>query len=75
VVATLIGCFFAWSLWVAEAVNYFTGVFGPDIRTSDNTIVVISRLLFDYAWFVGFGISFLVHWLLMKGVSREAAEV
>ena len=24
------------------------------------------KILFDYAWFVGFGVSFIVHWGLMK---------
>ena len=25
------------------------------------------RVLYDYAWFVGFGVSFLVHWTLSRG--------
>src|SRR5437660_2233711 len=44
VVATLLGCFFAW-----------IGVFVPALRP-----------LYDYAWFVGFGVAFVVHLLLMK---------
>jgi len=44
VVATLLGCFFAW-----------IGLIIPTLRP-----------LFDYGWFVGFGLAFLVHWLLMR---------
>jgi NCS1 family nucleobase:cation symporter-1 len=28
------------------------------------------RVLYDYAWFVGFGVSFLAHWLLSRTGSR-----
>jgi cytosine/uracil/thiamine/allantoin permease len=34
--------------------------------------------LYDYAWFVGFGVAFFVHWGLMKALPPdiiEAAEV
>ena len=44
VVATLLGCFFAW-----------IGLIIPSLR-----------VLYDYAWFVGFGIAFFVHWGLMR---------
>jgi NCS1 family nucleobase:cation symporter-1 len=44
VVATLLGCFFAW-----------IGLIIPTLRP-----------LYDYAWFVGFGVAFFVHWGLMK---------
>jgi len=44
VVATLLGCFFAW-----------VGVFVPVLRP-----------LYDYAWFVGFGVSAVTHFALMK---------
>jgi NCS1 family nucleobase:cation symporter-1 len=44
VVATLLGCFFAW-----------IGLIVPTLRP-----------LYDYAWFVGFGVAFVVHWGLMK---------
>ena len=43
VVATLLGCFFAW-----------IGLIIPTLRP-----------LYDYAWFVGFGVAFVVHWGLM----------
>jgi len=43
VVATLLGCFFAWI----------------------GLIIPMFRPLYDYAWFVGFGVAFLVHWGLM----------
>ena len=34
------------------------------------------HFLFDYAWFVGFAVSFLVHWALMNGrAGSGAAEV
>jgi NCS1 family nucleobase:cation symporter-1 len=44
VIATLLGCFFAW-----------IGLIIPTLRP-----------LYDYAWFVGFGVAFVVHWGLMK---------
>jgi nucleobase:cation symporter-1, NCS1 family len=44
VVATLLGCFFAW-----------IGLIIPTLRP-----------LYDYAWFVGFGVAFVVHWGLSK---------
>ena len=44
VLATLLGCFFAWIGLVFEPL----------------------RILYDYAWFVGFGVSFFVHWFLIK---------
>jgi NCS1 family nucleobase:cation symporter-1 len=44
VVATLLGCFFAWIGLLVEPL----------------------RPLYDYGWFVGFGVAFLTHWLLMK---------
>ncbi|MBK7705950.1 MAG: NCS1 family nucleobase:cation symporter-1 [Acidobacteria bacterium] len=34
------------------------------------------KILYDYAWFVGFGVSFFVHWALMKSMPAklESAE-
>jgi NCS1 family nucleobase:cation symporter-1 len=49
VIATLLGCFFAW-----------IGLIIPTLR-----------FLYDYAWFVGFGVSFFVHWILMKAFPPE----
>jgi nucleobase:cation symporter-1, NCS1 family len=43
VVATLLGCFFAW-----------VGLIIPSLS-----------VLYDYAWFVGFGVAFAGHWALM----------
>jgi NCS1 family nucleobase:cation symporter-1 len=31
------------------------------------------RVLYDYAWFVGFGVSFVVYWLSTGGEARHAA--
>jgi NCS1 family nucleobase:cation symporter-1 len=31
------------------------------------------RPLYDYGWFVGFGVAFLTHWLLMKAAPRAPA--
>jgi NCS1 family nucleobase:cation symporter-1 len=58
VLATLLGCFFAWIGLVFEPL----------------------RILYDYAWFVGFGVSFLVHWILMTVIppanfNAENAEI
>jgi NCS1 family nucleobase:cation symporter-1 len=32
------------------------------------------HFLFDYAWFVGFAVSFLVHWALMSGKAETSAK-
>jgi NCS1 family nucleobase:cation symporter-1 len=49
VVATLLGCFFAW-----------IGVFVPALRP-----------LYDYAWFVGFGVAAVTHLVLMKAAPPQ----
>jgi NCS1 family nucleobase:cation symporter-1 len=51
VVATLLGCFFAW-----------IGLIIPSLS-----------VLYDYAWFVGFGVAFFVHWALMKAMPPTLA--
>ena len=39
-------------------------------------IIPILRPLYDYAWFVGFGVAFLVHWALMKfAPSNRSVEI
>ncbi len=30
-------------------------------------VVPALRPLYDYAWFAGFGVAFLLYWLLMRG--------
>ena len=52
VIATLLGCFFAW-----------IGLIIPTLRP-----------LYDYAWFVGFGVAFVVHWALSKSSATEITE-
>jgi len=37
-------------------------------------IIPILRPLYDYAWFVGFGVAFLTHWMLMTFVPPAANE-
>jgi NCS1 family nucleobase:cation symporter-1 len=71
VIATLLGCFFAWSWWIVQGINNIWPIWGPFIDTSDDIVVRTSKLLFDYAWFVGFGVAFLTHWVLMKIVPPE----
>jgi NCS1 family nucleobase:cation symporter-1 len=44
VIATLLGCFFAWIGLIVEPL----------------------RPLYDYGWFIGFGVAFITHWILMK---------
>ena len=34
-------------------------------------IIPLLRPLYDYAWFVGFGVAFAVHWVLMKGLPER----
>lgn len=38
-------------------------------------IIPALRFLYDYAWFVGFGVSFIVHYVLMKAVPPAAGLV
>jgi NCS1 family nucleobase:cation symporter-1 len=63
VVATLLGCFFALSWWIVLGIKKVTGEPSPDWI---NTIEPYTKLLFDYAWFVGFGVAFIVYWGLAK---------
>lgn len=51
VLATLLGCFFA---WIGLLVEPF-------------------RPLYDYGWFIGFGVAFLTHWLLMRAAPPAPA--
>ncbi|MBA3351074.1 MAG: NCS1 family nucleobase:cation symporter-1, partial [Blastocatellia bacterium] len=60
VAATLLGCFFAWSWWIVIGINAVWPIFGPDLE--DSRIAKTAETLFDYAWFVGFGVAFIVHW-------------
>lgn len=66
VVATLLGCGLALSWWIISFINSLYPIFGTDLDHSENTIVFISKHLFDYAWFVGFGVAAIVHLVLMK---------
>ena len=34
-------------------------------------IIPMFRPLYDYAWFVGFGVAFFVHWALMTAFPRR----
>ncbi|MET0624991.1 MAG: cytosine permease, partial [Pyrinomonadaceae bacterium] len=52
VVATLLGCLFAW-----------IGLLVPALRP-----------LYDYAWFVGFGVSFAAHYALTKAAPPREVE-
>ena len=67
-VATLLGCFFAWSYWILTGINWIWPIFGEDISKSDSTFVWLAKSLFDYGWFVGFGVAFVVHWVLMAAI-------
>ena len=53
VVATLLGCFFAW-----------IGLFVPALKG-----------MYDYAWFVGFIVAFVVHLALMKIVPVRTSDL
>ena len=37
-------------------------------------IIPSLRALYDYAWFVGFGVAFFAHWALMAVVPPASAE-
>ena len=53
VLATLVGCFFAW-----------IGLLYQDVTILGHSYHL--RTLYDYAWFVGFGAAFVTHLALMK---------
>ena len=38
-------------------------------------IIPSLRPLYDYAWFIGFGVAFIVHWALMKGLPEAKLEL
>jgi NCS1 family nucleobase:cation symporter-1 len=62
VAATLAGCFFAWIGLLIEDVTILGR--GYHVRT-----------LYDYAWFVGFGVAAVTHLALMKLSPPRAAVV
>ena len=66
VIATLLGCGLALSWWIISFINSIYPIFGMDLVHSENTIVIVSKHLFDYAWFIGFGVAAIVHLILMK---------
>ena len=37
-------------------------------------IIPTLRLLYDYAWFVGFGVAFIVHWALMRNSPQRHGD-
>ena len=65
VVATILGCSLALSLWIIQGLQYLLSLVEISFNWLD-TITPIAKLIFDYAWFVGFGVSFVVHFVLMK---------
>lgn len=71
VAATLLGCFLAWSWWIVLAIRKVFGESSPDWI---NTIEPDAKLLFDYAWFVGFVVSFVVHGALMKAIPPRSEK-
>jgi NCS1 family nucleobase:cation symporter-1 len=38
-------------------------------------IIPALRPLYDYAWFVGFGVAFLTHWILMSLIRTKRTEI
>ena len=63
VIATLLGCALAWS--------------GPILHQAGMSIWIFDKL-YDYAWFVGFGVAGLVHLILMllapPSPARDSAQ-
>src|SRR6185503_14077562 len=59
VVATLIGCFFA---WIGPVLSWF------------GVQVLILRILYDFAWFVGFGVAGGTYFLLMMLAPPQAGS-
>jgi len=60
VVATLIGCFFA---WIGPVLSWF------------GVNVLILRILYDFAWFVGFGVAGVTHLLLMMLIPPQTKGI
>lgn len=71
VAATLVGCYLAWAGMVGPAIVGLIDSLFPGSASSFVGRVLLKHFtslypLYDYAWFVGFGASALVHLLLMK---------
>ncbi len=66
VIATLLGCFFAWSWWIVLAVYWFG--YGIDLKSHPNMLSEYTKGIFDYAWFVGFGVSGVAYYILMSAL-------
>ena len=67
VTATLLGCALAWGgvvlTWMSQALS------SPWLSTLGGALMP----LYDYAWFVGFGVAFIVHVLLMRIGQAQAS--
>ena len=70
VLATFLSCILAWSWWIILGLGW---LFGEDMGALGHKppkwasdIEPYAKTLFDYAWFVGFGVAFFVHWGLMR---------
>ena len=66
VVATVIGCSLAWAGVVIPALAEEFASPGWLDSTWLGSVIPKLKLLYDYAWFVGFGASAMVHYVLMK---------
>ncbi len=63
VAATIVGCFLALSWWIVLAISRIPGAAESSLIV---TISPLAKLLFDYAWFVGFGVAFVLYLVLMR---------
>ncbi len=72
VAATLLGCVLAWSWWIILGIDWSLlqlGFASPDWLKN---LEPYAKIMFDYAWFVGFGVAFVLHWVLMAGLPPKS---
>ena len=60
VIATIAGCLIAWAGPIAGVIGHFPA-----------GLLRVLNGIFDYAWFVGFGVSSLIYWLGMRSTKRR----
>jgi len=74
VAATVAGCALAWSWWIILGLERVLHELGIQWNVPAG-IASIAQNLFDYGWFVGFGVAFALHYFLMKTVPTRSDTV
>jgi NCS1 family nucleobase:cation symporter-1 len=74
ILATLLGCGLAWSWWAVLGIIWALKEIGQEPPQWLFDVEQYAKIPFDYGWFVGFGVAFMVHIVLTKAFSRPVAE-